>query len=100
MAILIIFFFVFFFFKQKTAYEMSIGDWSSDVCSSDLFFPPNLAPISGRKFPAQSCTCEASRRNRSREKMHLSAISSCLGARAGTRHCTHSRNQTSQIFAG
>src|SRR6184192_2846503 len=25
-----------FFFKQKTAYEMSIGDWSSDVCSSDL----------------------------------------------------------------
>src|SRR6184192_3006136 len=30
------FFFFFFFFKQKTAYEMSIGDWSSDVCSSDL----------------------------------------------------------------
>src|SRR6184192_2895684 len=29
-------FVVFFFFKQKTAYEMSIGDWSSDVCSSDL----------------------------------------------------------------
>src|SRR6184192_3612583 len=28
--------FFFFFFKQKTAYEMSIGDWSSDVCSSDL----------------------------------------------------------------
>src|SRR6184192_4868239 len=27
---------LFFFFKQKTAYEMSIGDWSSDVCSSDL----------------------------------------------------------------
>src|SRR3546814_1258652 len=25
-----------FFFKQKTAYEMRIGDWSSDVCSSDL----------------------------------------------------------------
>src|SRR6184192_4498243 len=30
------YFFFFFFFKQKTAYEMSIGDWSSDVCSSDL----------------------------------------------------------------
>src|SRR3546814_4377066 len=29
-------FFVFFFFKQKTAYEMRISDWSSDVCSSDL----------------------------------------------------------------
>src|SRR3546814_20414765 len=28
---------MFFFFKQKTAYEMRISDWSSDVCSSDLF---------------------------------------------------------------
>src|SRR3546814_14765820 len=27
---------MFFFFKQKTAYEMRISDWSSDVCSSDL----------------------------------------------------------------
>src|SRR3546814_16695815 len=32
---LVVFFF-FFFFKQKTAYEMRISDWSSDVCSSDL----------------------------------------------------------------
>src|SRR3546814_2062293 len=35
------FFFIcvyFFFFKQKTAYEMRISDWSSDVCSSDLAF--------------------------------------------------------------
>src|SRR6187200_392252 len=30
------FFFFFFFFKQKTAYEIVSGDWSSDVCSSDL----------------------------------------------------------------
>src|SRR3546814_5251640 len=29
-------FVTFFFFKQKTAYEMRISDWSSDVCSSDL----------------------------------------------------------------
>src|SRR3546814_1590349 len=35
MSILLMFFF-FFFFKQKTAYEMRISDWSSDVCSSDL----------------------------------------------------------------
>src|SRR3546814_3860977 len=33
---------MFFFFKQKTAYEMRISDWSSDVCSSDL--------IGGRTF--------------------------------------------------
>src|SRR3546814_17877088 len=38
MSIWISFVFVcfFFFFKQKTAYEMRISDWSSDVCSSDL----------------------------------------------------------------
>src|SRR3546814_19820197 len=34
---------VFFFFKQKTAYEMRISDWSSDVCSSDLGLGPALA---------------------------------------------------------
>src|SRR3546814_6464092 len=33
---LLLFSCVFFFFKQKTAYEMRISDWSSDVCSSDL----------------------------------------------------------------
>src|SRR3546814_16937400 len=32
--------FLFFFFKQKTAYEMRISDWSSDVCSSDLLGLP------------------------------------------------------------
>src|SRR5881398_1147787 len=31
-----VYFSFFFFFKQKTAYEMLSGDWSSDVCSSDL----------------------------------------------------------------
>src|SRR3546814_7772947 len=33
---IVCFLFYFFFFKQKTAYEMRISDWSSDVCSSDL----------------------------------------------------------------
>src|SRR3546814_1336816 len=32
------YFILFFFFKQKTAYEMRISDWSSDVCSSDLAY--------------------------------------------------------------
>src|SRR6059058_2548716 len=36
MVLLFFFLFFFFFFKQKTAYEMSLRDWSSDVCSSDL----------------------------------------------------------------
>src|SRR3546814_5857289 len=45
------FLFCFFFFKQKTAYEMRISDWSSDVCSSDLRsrindpMPGSIAPM-------------------------------------------------------
>src|SRR3546814_5625697 len=39
----------FFFFKQKTAYEMRISDWSSDVCSSDLIWVEEVItpPIMG-----------------------------------------------------
>src|SRR3546814_20129361 len=41
-----------FFFKQKTAYEMRISDWSSDVCSSDLIRGSQLARREGRTdFP-------------------------------------------------
>src|SRR3546814_16945909 len=40
--IMFFYLFLFCFFKQKTAYEMRISDWSSDVCSSDL---PRLLPI-------------------------------------------------------
>src|SRR3546814_8001534 len=43
---------VFFFFKQKTAYEMRISDWSSDVCSSDL--EDAARPVI---FHARSATC-------------------------------------------
>src|SRR3546814_4174485 len=49
--------YVFFFFKQKTAYEMRISDWSSDVCSSDLAQPatpgrrPGAAVQAGAKGP-------------------------------------------------
>src|SRR3546814_12869111 len=42
----LLFDFVVFFFKQKTAYEMRISDWSSDVCSSDL-------PL--RHYPSNRC---------------------------------------------
>src|SRR3546814_2847428 len=36
LLLLVFIFLEFFFFKQKTAYELRISDWSSDVCSSDL----------------------------------------------------------------
>src|SRR3546814_10551773 len=39
---MILFLIIFFFFKQKTAYEMRISDWSSDVCSSDLSKMPGM----------------------------------------------------------
>src|SRR3546814_1282934 len=46
----------FFFFKQKTAYELRISDWSSDVCSSDLEICVVLTHLDccGRGFDAQS----------------------------------------------
>src|SRR3546814_8346126 len=44
---------MFFFFKQKTAYEMRISDWSSDVCSSDLSGPRGLNfGVDRCRFPA------------------------------------------------
>src|SRR3546814_10322382 len=41
----VVYFCFFFFFKQKTAYEMRISDWSSDVCSSDLFAEKHVGGI-------------------------------------------------------
>src|SRR3546814_10512028 len=54
-----VFLFSFFFFKQKTAYDMRISDWSSDVCSSDL----NRAPgrRRWRRDRRQSGPCGARR---------------------------------------
>src|SRR3546814_18989710 len=45
-----------FFFKHKTAYEMRISDWSSDVCSSDLSTLGKRAPCSVRS-PSNSAIC-------------------------------------------
>src|SRR3546814_3220930 len=45
-------FLFFLFFKQKTAYEMRISDWSSDVCSSDLRSGPAIAFHNPMKFGA------------------------------------------------
>src|SRR3546814_6433375 len=43
-----------FFFKQKTAYEMRISDWSSDVCSSDLrrLAPRGMATVASARMVA------------------------------------------------
>src|SRR3546814_2181291 len=41
---------MFFFFKQKTAYEMRISDWSSDVCSSDLLIREQSERLAGNRL--------------------------------------------------
>src|SRR3546814_14736551 len=47
---------MFFFFKQKTAYEMRISDWSSDVCSSDLATLSSIGGATTKLKVTQSAT--------------------------------------------
>src|SRR3546814_2420942 len=51
------------FFKQKTAYEMRISDWSSDVCSSDLLKPPLPNIFSYENKLLHSCRATAPKAN-------------------------------------
>src|SRR3546814_14432508 len=53
-----------FFFKQKTAYEMRISDWSSDVCSSDLGGTGHgrIGRIAQREVDRAEAACERERR--------------------------------------
>src|SRR3546814_6766544 len=71
---------LFFFFKQKTAYEMRISDWSSDVCSSDLhsFFSP-LASSSRRTVRPGQSTALARSRWRSARRLNF-AVSKYFGS--------------------
>src|SRR3546814_3293014 len=66
---------IFFFFKQKTAYEMRISDWSSDVCSSDLRFRrfERSNPLSLNDFaPVKSWRNQkGSKNNERREKVKV-----------------------------
>src|SRR3546814_8401988 len=80
----------FFFFKQKTAYEMRISHWSSDVCSS-----PTAA--SGRR-PISPASRAASRRHRCRARRSTrSGMASSRGARASKIQPTRSEEHTSEL---
>src|SRR5213075_3452102 len=59
-------FFFFFFFKQKTAYEITRRDWSSDVCSSDL--RPSSRPRRSPTAPRRSTGARRSSSPRSEER--------------------------------
>src|SRR3546814_3123408 len=83
----------FFFFKQKTAYEMRISDWSSDVCSSDLSCAYSdgfgLAPIAPEQFQSRAPRRAAYSRP---EREHPSA-------RLRHDHEAHRHSQTQEAFA-
>src|SRR3546814_2457668 len=53
---------LFFFFKHKTAYEMRISDWSSDVCSSDLIsrYLPTAQTVASRQYEQLNRIAETS----------------------------------------
>src|SRR3546814_603121 len=67
-----------FFFKQKTAYEMRISDWSSDVCSSDLGL------VFGRVLPHEGCA---------HGNVHAAVRHSQNGGLVGARYRTAHRQQ-------
>src|SRR3546814_5704594 len=73
-----LFWFLFFFFKQKTAYEMRISDWSSDVCSSDL--PGHVRMGDG---PAYGAPAARSRPGRAGEQADAGDQSRASAAQTG-----------------
>src|SRR3546814_7551333 len=86
----------FFFFKQKTAYEMRISDWSSDVCSSDLdrrqasprcrrvhvggaqVRPDERPDVDGRASGLETLRDRSGRRARWRSEEHTSELQSLM----------------------
>src|SRR3546814_7920102 len=64
----------FFFFKQKTAYEMRISDWSSDVCSSDL-----AAGMTARGGQVDAAGMGAGRRREAVDAAVLVALTLAIG---------------------
>src|SRR3546814_3221864 len=90
----------FFFFKQKTAYEMRISDWSSDVCSSDLA----TSPFAADRFRHRGQSAGPDQRSRRRSAafwpasrlQHDGSQAGYIGQNAGgvtrlSRTCRHSQ---------
>src|SRR3546814_9625845 len=87
----------FFFFKQKTAYELRISDWSSDLCSSDLFIWP-LWSISGRLHCRRyecigQCLIKGNHSQRGEWIYHLPGMPYYNATRAEAYFCTEAEAQ-------
>src|SRR3546814_2083156 len=79
----------FFFFKQKTAYEMRISDWSSDVCSSDLCTGSRpTAATAGRSIEARGDLRSPRRYDGADDAPRLHQAADC-------RHMSEDANDTS-----
>src|SRR3546814_1941819 len=80
---------LFFFFKQKTAYEMRISDWSSDVCSSDLLLHVAV-PESGGEVAGVIAT----------EGFRPAAIRARIALGQDARPCLQVRTRLERLFVG
>src|SRR3546814_5660948 len=95
--------FVVFFFKQKTAYEMRISDWSSDVCSSDLIAPRHrpaeFATVASSQMFASELAGIASRAaNDDIEFLHLALLFGVAPSSFAERHPGKTRRIRGQSF--
>src|SRR3546814_16732456 len=72
---------LFFFFKQKTAYEMRISDWSSDVCSSDLIAPRVCSGKKSTRFRTNSSIVVALRITKLSDPKRFSMFCRCPSRR-------------------
>src|SRR3546814_1100791 len=85
---------LFFFFKQKTAYEMRISDWSSDVCSSDLRLQHRRRRRFGREQlqrvgPGRQCRERLRRRREARHRQQAGVLGGADHAGVGMRSEEH-----------
>src|SRR3546814_16126495 len=90
----------FFFFKQKTAYEMRISDWSSDVCSSDLAHAQNAGRVEHPHRPAAAAT--AADRTATRAGRHVAstagdAADAVRGGRGADHRAADLRSEESRV---
>src|SRR3546814_2024990 len=83
----------FFFFKQKTAYEMRISDWSSDVCSSDLLEERFKKLDKDGNGQISLAEMKASQQDRMDKRQDRMAKRDAGDAKAGDAHRKHFRGR-------
>src|SRR3546814_8569234 len=88
----------FFFFKQKTAYEMRISDWSSDVCSSDLVSEPTKGSVMILKARAEVGASSLEGRLMTSSVSGFTPFTSCTSVGDGRKSTTASSSGCTPLF--